>query len=88
MTLFLQKDGKRKEVEVLKRLERGRDKVWLVEKKPQLQQEKGRGDDEQTREMRIPPPRKRTMVPLLKTMNRQWKRMAAWNTIPWKRSRP
>ena len=50
MTVLLEKDGKRKEVEVLKRLERGREKVWLVEKKPQPQQEKGRKDDEQTRE--------------------------------------
>ena len=50
MTVLLEKDGKRKEVEVLKRLERGREKVWLVGKKPQPQQERGRKDDEQTRE--------------------------------------
>ena len=49
VTVLLEKDGKRKEVDVLKRLERGRDKVWLVEKKSQPQQEKGRGDDERTR---------------------------------------
>ena len=37
--VFLEKDGTRKEVEVLRRLERGSERVWFKEKTPQAPQQ-------------------------------------------------
>ena len=38
--VFLEKDGTRKEVEVLKRFDRGREKVWLKERRPEAPRRK------------------------------------------------
>ena len=51
VTVLLEKDGTRKEVEVLKRLEGGRERVWFVEKNPQPPQHRpGEKDDESVTE--------------------------------------
>ena len=48
--VFLENDGSRKEVEVLKTSERRRETVWLKEKNRQPPQEQPQGDDDVTLE--------------------------------------
>ena len=50
VTVFLEKDGTRKEVEVTKRIEGGIEKVWLKEKDAQPQQEERKENHEPTLE--------------------------------------
>ena len=47
--VFLEKDGKRKEVEVHLRVEGGMKRFWLEERTTQPHQEKERRDDNETR---------------------------------------
>ena len=50
MKVFLEKDGSRKEVEVLKTSERGRETVWLKEKNRQPPQDQPQEDSDMTLE--------------------------------------